>query len=134
MFKLVSSTEDEDGGDGECDKNACYAVRMRKFLEAYDKPAMEGYQAFNPTAELGPCGTFPYGFTGNDVQPCIVVKFNKIWDWVPTPIDAVILVVAQFEYLSIGIKYRLLWKNRSRLFKHFQLSASSSFYKCCPTG
>jgi len=89
MFKLVSSTtDDEDGGDGECDKNACYAVRMRKFLEAYDKPAMEGYQAFNPTAELGPCGTFPYGFTGPNVKPCIVVKFNKIWDWVPTPIDA----------------------------------------------
>lgn len=135
MFQLVSSTDDQDGADGECDKNACYAVRMRKFLEAYDKPAMTGYQAFDPAAELGPtCGAFPYGFTGSNVKPCIVVKFNKIWDWTPTPIDAVILVVAQFKYLSIGIKSRLPRKNRSSLFAHFQLSAILSFYECCPTG
>jgi len=77
----------EDEGQG--DLNVDYAARLRTFLKVYDTPAGGAYQNFD-LASLGECGTFPYGFvkddTKNPISPCIFVKFNKIWDWTPTPI------------------------------------------------
>ena len=36
---------------------------------------------------LGPCGSFPYGYVGARVKPCILIKLNKIWGWQPAPIE-----------------------------------------------
>ena len=36
---------------------------------------------------LGPCGSFPYGYVGARVKPCILIKLNKIWGWEPAPIE-----------------------------------------------
>ena len=44
-------------------------------------------QAFDPTTTLGPCGSFPYGYVGEHVKPCIYLKLNKIWGWEPSPIQ-----------------------------------------------
>ena len=43
-------------------------------------------QAFDPTI-LGPCGSFPYGYVGEHVKPCIYIKLNKIWGWEPRPVQ-----------------------------------------------
>jgi len=45
-----------------------------------------GYKAFDPTI-LGPCGSFPYGYVGEHVKPCIYIKLNKIWGWEPRPVQ-----------------------------------------------
>ena len=42
-------------------------------------------EAFDPRTTLGPCGTFPYGYVGEQVKPCIYIKLNKIWGWRPRP-------------------------------------------------
>jgi len=73
--------------DGEGDLNIDYAVRLRKFLSVYDTPATAPYEQFDLKANLGNCSEFPYGFVGKEVSPCIFVKFNKIWNWTPTPIE-----------------------------------------------
>jgi len=77
--------------EGEGDLNADYAARMKKFLEMYDETSMgsnseRAYTQFD-ISELGPCGDFPYGYVGETVAPCIFVKLNTIWGWVPEPVD-----------------------------------------------
>jgi len=94
--------------DGEGDYNADYATRMHKFLAPYREAKdfapkkYDGallYKKFE-LSTLKDCQNEPYGFVAkpkedgedslapaNDVAPCIFVKFNKIWDWIPTPID-----------------------------------------------
>jgi sodium/potassium-transporting ATPase subunit beta len=70
-------------GDG--DRNIDYAVRTRHFLESYNMEATYPYKNFD-ISELGPCGEYPYGFVANygeSVAPCIFLKLNKIWGWVP---------------------------------------------------
>ena len=44
-------------------------------------------QAFDPKTTLGPCGSFPYGYVGEHVKPCIYIKLNKIWGWQPSPVQ-----------------------------------------------
>jgi len=89
--------------DGEGDKNVDYAVRMRKLLDAYDNTeGMRDCEANEINTEsqgcifdkttLGPCEKFPYGYVGNGTansfaEPCIFLKFNKIYNWEPTPIN-----------------------------------------------
>jgi len=86
--------------DGEGDTNADYAVRLGRFLQQYDKNpappipenleegllAFKGYSKFD-LSTLGPCGSFPYGYVGARVKPCILIKLNKIWGWQPAPIE-----------------------------------------------
>jgi len=94
--------------EGEGDFNADYATRMDNFLapyreaKAFKPPKFEDallYQKFE-LKTLGDCQKMPYGFVAsatengednlasqNEVAPCIFVKFNKIWDWIPNPID-----------------------------------------------
>jgi len=77
--------------EGEGDLNIDYAKRMEKFLEVYKTDAVgDGYSNFELDSNIGECAEYPYGFVAKDgkpVSPCIFVKFNKIWDWEPTPID-----------------------------------------------
>eukprot|EP00092_Neocalanus_flemingeri_P008553 GFUD01009215.1.p1 GENE.GFUD01009215.1~~GFUD01009215.1.p1 ORF type:complete len:230 (-),score=43.83 GFUD01009215.1:234-923(-) len=88
MFVLKQGDTDwnPSNGDGEGNKNIDYAERQQRFLQGYDFEASGGYQPFD-LASLGPCGEYPYGFVGEEVAPCIVVKLNRIWDWVPEPIE-----------------------------------------------
>jgi len=77
--------------DGEGDLNIDYARRAQLFLEVYknDVDSKLNYTRFDLDQELGDCGTFPYGFVNGDqpIKPCIFLKFNKIWEWDPKPID-----------------------------------------------
>eukprot|EP00092_Neocalanus_flemingeri_P020649 GFUD01022374.1.p1 GENE.GFUD01022374.1~~GFUD01022374.1.p1 ORF type:complete len:337 (-),score=67.02 GFUD01022374.1:496-1506(-) len=93
MFVLKKGDTNKVGTDehGEGDLNIDYAIRMQKFLEVYTKEASAGYESFD-LASLDECQKFPYGFIGTEedkeVSPCIFIKFNKIWDWKPTPLNA----------------------------------------------
>ena len=71
--------------DGEGDLNIDYARRAELFMEVDNKPAGDDYLDFD-TASLGPCANHPYGFVGDNLSPCVFLKFNKIWGWTPTPI------------------------------------------------
>merc|ERR1711936_545660 len=71
--------------DGEGDLNIDYAVRAENFMKVYAKASGDDYLDFD-TATLGPCENSPYGYVGDEVTPCVFLKFNKIWGWNPTPI------------------------------------------------
>jgi len=89
--------------EGQGDTNVDYAARLQKFLEVYKTPAAGAYQQFT-LSDLGECGEFPYGFVakgGKPVAPCIFVKFNKIWDWTPTPISE---QSPDFEFLPQAVQ------------------------------
>merc|ERR1712004_633633 len=98
MFVLQGNDENIHPSDldGEGDLNADYAVRVNKFLAAYQKTpapaagngdhAFKGYEAFDPKVTLGNCGKFPYGYVGKKVTPCIFFKLNNIWGWEPKPV------------------------------------------------
>merc|ERR1719365_177653 len=89
--------------EGEGSTNADYAARVHTFFERYMKsPAppdpvvdhylddpyrFKGYKAFDPKTTLGPCGSYPYGYVGEHVKPCIYIKLNKIWGWQPSPVQ-----------------------------------------------
>jgi len=87
MFALKFSDNNDvlSEKDGEGDLNIDYARRAEIFMKSYDKPAADGYNTFS-LAQLGPCQSHPYGYTGDKVTPCIFLKFNKIWGWDPVPI------------------------------------------------
>jgi len=114
MFVLKvgdSTTKPTEPGDGEGEKNIDYAIRTRNFLKKYEdvegmRSCEEGEEGEFPDhrscifdlAVLGECADFPYGYVagGNSsklggsvyAEPCIFIKFNKIFDWVPQPIDS----------------------------------------------
>merc|ERR1712212_566412 len=87
--------------EGEGNKNIDYAVRMKKFMDKYDDTTGlqdcetneidTGAQGCKfDVGTLGDCRDFPYGYVGNETsnaEPCIFLKFNKIYNWVPTPLD-----------------------------------------------
>jgi len=86
---VIPTNEGRDN-EGQGNTNVDYAARLRKFLKIYKTPAGKGYHDFDLTTLGDDCSTFPYGFVkkgGKPVAPCIFVKFNKIWDWTPTPIS-----------------------------------------------
>ena len=85
VLKYSDSNDLPTTADGEGDLNVDYAKRAEKFMEIYGTAAKD-YETFD-TAELGPCGTFPYGYIGDAVAPCVFLKFNKIWGWNPVPIN-----------------------------------------------
>ena len=89
MFVLEAGDENKNPSekDGEGDLNADYAKRTQLFFEKYQKTPSGTYQAFSPAASLGACGTFPYGFVGAQVKPCIFFKLNAIWGWEPKPVE-----------------------------------------------
>lgn len=79
---------------GEGDLNADYATRLQEFLAIYDNTSApmgdnskgEDYKAFKIHEQLGECAEYPYGYVGETVAPCVILKLNKIWDWTPRPI------------------------------------------------
>jgi len=104
VLKIGDDSKVPSHREGEGDTNADYARRLEKFLEVYESgDATGGYETFNHKQELGDfCSTFPYGYvqrniTENEdgtgavkevleVAPCIILKLNTIWGWVPEPI------------------------------------------------
>jgi len=103
MFVLLNGDDNllpsERLGEGII--NADYAKRTELFLKEYDNTNMHNaaYKPFDPKAELGVCGEFPYGYVVKNktkeerdaglgvVAPCIFIKLNNIWDWVPEEYD-----------------------------------------------
>jgi len=90
--------------EGEGNKNIDYAVRAKTFMDKYsnttglqDCEANEinagGQGCKFDVGTLGDCKDFPYGYiagngTKSDMaEPCVFLKFNKIYNWVPTPLD-----------------------------------------------
>jgi len=94
MFVLKKDDNNMDATDseGEGTLNIDYATRLEKFLAVYKTDASGDYKNFNLETELGNCGKKPYGFVVDannpEVAPCIFVKLNKIWGWVPGPLNA----------------------------------------------
>jgi len=94
LFKLQIDDKNEvlSEKDGEGDLNIDYARRAQKFLEVYENEVNTSmnYKKFDLIQELGTdCGEYPYGYIskgGNPIKPCIFLKFNKIWNWLPDPI------------------------------------------------
>lgn len=110
MYQLKAADSDHipttEAGEG--DKNIDYAVRAKLFMDLYNNTEglkdcekneinKEGSTCiFDPVAVLGECANFPYGYTINKnateiggskfIEPCIFLKLNKIWSWVPKPI------------------------------------------------
>jgi len=103
----MEGTNDE----GEGDENIDYAIRLKKYMDIYrnntgfrncdygsnipDVETEDGEEAPTPycrfdLAKLGNCASYPYGFVADEnhpfVEPCIFLKFNKIYNWVPEPI------------------------------------------------
>jgi len=95
------------GGDDVSVKNKGapgYAARIRSFLEPYsvanpnatDCPTDEPNQLRDKTkyckfdiSTLGECATFPYGYApdaNGNVNPCVYIKLNRVFDLVPEPI------------------------------------------------
>jgi len=69
--------------DGEGDINADYATRAKNFLKVYEDTRQGDYHSFS-LDQLGDCKDFPYGYTAEPkVAPCVFIKLNTIWDWVP---------------------------------------------------
>jgi len=95
MFKLKLRDDNEvlTDSDGEGDLNIDYAKRADIFLDVYKSTVNKslGYEEFDLKTELGTdCGKYPYGYINGDdpIKPCIFLKFNKIWDWLPDTITA----------------------------------------------
>ena len=94
--------------EGEGDLNADYVARTDKFLKNYETTDSDGrpikmgkrrnadgeeesYPTFS-LSQLGDCSKANnYGYVVKDakdlVKPCIFIKLNTIWGWVPKPYD-----------------------------------------------
>jgi len=112
VIKVGDSSKKPTGdGDGEGNKNIDYAIRTRNYLDKYKitdgmKNCEEGSEGeftdhrscIFDLSVLGECAEYPYGFLagGENAQlgsskyaePCLFVKFNKIFDWQPRPIKS----------------------------------------------
>lgn len=94
-----NAKQERPSADGETLRNIDWAERMKKFVEKYknttelrtncpDGEFNTDFEAcaFDP-ATLGDCGTYPYGYQLADgkkqVEPCILLKINRIFDWTP---------------------------------------------------
>ena len=62
-------------------ENRNWVERITKFLQ---KATTEGDVN---VADLGPCGTEPYGYRDEDeVKICVYLRLNRLWDWTPNAI------------------------------------------------
>jgi len=100
--------------DGEGPKNIDYSVRMKKFLEKYDKKkglhectdnsdSNKGKCIFD-TADIGACGQENFGYMPENgaIKPCVLLKLNKIYGFDPKPVDA--NNITEYKLMSDGLK------------------------------
>ena len=76
-------------GDGNL--NVDKAREVEKLLLAYQQTP-SNYEAFDVKANLGQCGTFPYGYIDTEakpIKPCVFLRLNRIFGWVPESKDGV---------------------------------------------
>lgn len=123
IFLLETASKDPTPTDkmGDGDKNADWARRMEIFMEKYgnnsglfdcsqDHQGKEGKCMFD-TSVLGDCSTYPYGYiTEGDnkyIKPCIFLKFNKIWNWIPKPIDPLTLDDPKYKMMTDRLKNQI---------------------------
>ena len=53
----------------------------------WNQPRKTGQPPCRPRNDhYGPCATSPFGYEGNNVTPCMFVKINKIFGFVPPPL------------------------------------------------
>jgi len=110
--------------EGEGNKNIDYAVRARKYMDMYNSTKglrecetneinNENQGCIFDMGSLGECAEFPYGYVGNEstqsfAEPCIFVKFNKIFNWEPTPIDPANLEDEAYDKMSTDLKNKIM--------------------------
>lgn len=84
FFKVyVKNKEESDAGTG--DGIDCGAKHISGET-GYRKDNVNNFCLFD-RATLGGCGTFPYGYGKDDFKPCVFLKFNRIMDLKPIPIN-----------------------------------------------
>jgi len=122
MLEAKDTNTRPTNDEGEGTLNADWAMRMKHFMEKYDNKTGlydcnenkhdHGRCIFN-LEDLGECATYPYGYflTPEDkengleyVQPCILLKLNRIYGWAPNPIDPANLDDAQYDRMSDKLK------------------------------
>ncbi len=104
LYLKMDANNEKPSKDFESHTNVDWAERYRVVVNRYTnetgtRPCSSGdYEyakpdqdpcAFDP-AVLGDCNNFPYGYqmsgsSGNVVEPCIMIKLNRIYGWKPEP-------------------------------------------------
>jgi len=117
-------TPTNDEGEGE--ENIDHAVRLRHFLDTYkDTAGLEDCSNSSnkirgedesgcqfDTSQLEKCEQFPYGYvvdfrSHNIVEPCFLLKLNKVIDWHPVPVKVEKLDDPEYEQMSDNLKNRI---------------------------
>ena len=98
IYLVRNDNKDEPSDDGETLSNADWAFRYTKYLEKYDDTTNTVEDCsdfdtkteacrFNPKVQLGDCAKKPYGYIveggKNVVEPCVLLKINRIFGWTP---------------------------------------------------
>lgn len=126
IYVLAAASADlfPTNSDGEGEKNIDFAVRLEKYLDGYqngeglvDCSAMENAvnngteSCLFDLAELGECAEYPYGYVLQPglklIEPCFLLKFNKIYDWSPVPINPENLDLPKYDDMSEQLKLRI---------------------------
>jgi len=106
MYFFKGNWNGEKTDDIEQDSDAGFAARMADFLNRtltdgqvgavscgdaeLNTPRQKGQVPCRFEREtFGACSTFPYGYSkSSGLNPCVIVKLNKIFGLVPTPFEA----------------------------------------------
>lgn len=128
LYLLAAGSEDmeQTNEEGEGLKNVDYAVRMKHFLERYEnttgmvdcsnepnqvRSKDQDYCIFDTTV-LEECTQFPYGYVvdhqaTNVAEPCFLLKFNKLFNWEPVPVNETKLDDPEYAKMSDTLKNRI---------------------------
>eukprot|EP00095_Tigriopus_kingsejongensis_P000796 maker-scaffold67_size430214-snap-gene-3.32 protein:Tk00796 transcript:maker-scaffold67_size430214-snap-gene-3.32-mRNA-1 annotation:"hypothetical protein KGM_07765" len=103
IFLKANVQGEKPSRDFESTSNIDWAKRYERYLKGYTNVTQRrncGDEAYGEMEELGcifdtsvlaECGTFPYGYeiTGTQevVSPCILLKLNRVYGWVPQPYE-----------------------------------------------
>jgi len=128
LYMLAAGGEDDEptNPEGEGDKNIDYAVRLQQFLNKYENTTDLAdctdsentmREADQPSCQfqvedLGRCGVYPYGYTidltsHNVVEPCFLLKLNKLINWKPEPVKVEKLDEPEYDQMSENLKRRI---------------------------
>ena len=96
IFLVKNDNTDEPAKDGEGLSNADWAKRYDMYLEKYKNTSGTTEDCSNmdnkkeacrfDIADLGPCGQHPFGYLVGGktiVEPCVLLKINRIFGWTP---------------------------------------------------